>query len=367
MATENETETVLDTVEAAYDQLAAETPEAPEPVTETEAPAVVEAETALADDKTEKPETREDGRDDKGRFAPKPGEKAPTTKLNGATATQTPTPEAKPPESAPVAAKAPQSLTPAEREAFSKWPADAQKALLRRDADVQKGFQDIAQVREVATRFANAISPYAPLIQASGQDPASYVGGLMQTVATLTHGNPGQKAAVLAQAMKAYGVPVEAFIAAYDGSPAPQQQQQEFRDPRVDQLYAGIAAQQQHAQRQAITQQSAEVQTFAASHEFFEDVRATMGDLFEMNQRRGIAKPLDALYADAVKLHPEISKVMDQREAAKRVANAQASTARSKAAGVSVKSGSTMAPKANGNGSIKDAAEAAYEELENRP
>jgi len=128
----------------------------------------------------------------------------------------------------------------------------------------------------------------------------------------------------------------------------------------VDQLLTHLQTAQQ--QRAAAVQQKvqADMASFQQSHEFFDDVRRDMGDLMEMFHNRGVALSLDEAYDKAVKLHPEISAVLQQREAAKAAGNAQASTQRAKDASSSVRSNPAGATSAAPGDTLRGAIEAAY-------
>jgi hypothetical protein len=134
-------------------------------------------------------------------------------------------------------------------------------------------------------------------------------------------------------------VPVEALAAALDGQPAPREQSAaEYRDPRVDQLMAQLQRNQQ-SQQQAVSQRAqSDVAAFAAKAEFLTDVQDEVADIIELSAKRGREMTLEQAYERATKMHPEISKVLSQREAAKTAATAQATAQKTRAASSSVRS-----------------------------
>lgn len=235
--------------------------------------------------------------------------------------------------------KPPPSLTPLEREHFAKAPREIQQAFIRREREFTAGIQEHAEVRKNWQAFQQAVGPFEAMIRAEGGEPLSAVRGMLQTAAALRTAPPQHKAMLVAQMVKTYGVPIDALDQALAGeTPQATQQPQQFRDPRFDQFMAQLEQQKTQREQIAIQRRQQELVTFAESHEFFEDVRGDMADIMEMAEKRGVQLSLDDAYKRAVAIHPEISKVFAQREAAKKAASGNMSTARSKLAASSVKS-----------------------------
>jgi len=164
------------------------------------------------------------------------------------------------------------------------------------------------------------------------------------------------------------GILSAAFIEALDralsgrASQAPQQAPQGL-DPRqiVEMAKREVMQDVQQRQLQAMEKrQAAELQAFAQSHEFLDDVRDTMADLIEVAAKRGASLSYEDAYNRAVMMHPDIAGVMKQREAAAAVANAQASTQRARAAASSVRSAPTVAVSAPAGDDLRSAIEAAF-------
>lgn len=210
------------------------------------------------------------------------------------------------------------------------------------------------------------------MIRAEGSDPLRAVDSMMQTAVALRTAPPLHKAQLVAKMIMEFGVPLDALDSALAGEDPEGQQpgqhnNQEFRDPRLDTLLRHI--EQSKAQRDQTQQQRAQqdLASFEQTHEFFADVRADMGDLIEMSNRRGIAMSLDDAYSKAVKLHPEISKVLQHRESAKSANATTASTQRARDASSSVRS--QPANIGNGvhkGGNTRDDIMAAYAEISGR-
>ena len=136
---------------------------------------------------------------------------------------------------------------------------------------------------------------------------------------------------------------------------------------------ATIAAQvrqqiQQDFQRQAEAARAQRyqqrLQTFAQKHEFFEDVRSKMADILD---GRGSRDPSDEelgeVYDLACRIHPEISAVVKQREAAKSAGTSQEATRRAQAAASSVKSSPAASPGSPKPRNLRETLEHRYDEL----
>ncbi len=327
-----------------------------------EVPAPMEAAPAPVEavDASPAPEPAEDkrtaaerARDEAGRFAkargPKVTIKPSLTKPPEKAAEVKPTPAAAPKQGTPtatlppapgetsVALKAPASWKPAAREKWAALPPDVQQEAVRVDREVRQTMQESAEARKSWSQFQAVVAPYREMIHAEGGDALASAANLFQTAAQLRTAPAPQRAKLVADIVRAFGVDIGMLDQALAGQgQAPQQpqhqaQQQPFKDPRFDELMERI----QSGQRQKTTQ---EVEDFGASHEFYEDVRQDMADQLELAARRKVALSLEDAYSRACKLHPEVSGVLEQREKAKAVNATQASTQRSRAAASSVKS-----------------------------
>jgi len=314
-------------------------------------------------------ETAARERDEQGRFKAKPEVEgaAPATETPiqppaGAVAEQqveAPAEQAKD--------RAPQSWRPEAREAWGALPAQVKAEVQRREADVQQVFERTANERKLAQAFHQVYSPYEHMIRGEGSDPITAAGYLFQTAAALRTGSEAQKAAVVADMVKNYRVDIEMLDKAIIGAPVPEghrQGQQQPADPRVDMLFQAL--QQQNQQNHVDTQQAAdgEVWQFASdpAHEFYNDVRETMADLIEVSDRRGIELSLDDAYNQACKLHPEINKVVSQREQAIAAGVAQKRGLRARRAASSVSGAPAGAPPQSGPVSRRQALEDAVDQ-----
>jgi hypothetical protein len=176
----------------------------------------------------------------------------------------------------------------------------------------------------------------------------------MRNTAMLATGPAQTRAQIVAGIIRTYGVDIPTLDAIRSGQQAAPVEQQQYqpqvmRDPRLDDLL-------QQAERR--TQQKAMEQLSALQgEEFFEDVRQDMADILEVASRRGFQFSAQEAYNRAILLHPEVSKVVEQRRAA---AN-QGSTQRAMAAASSIRGQPTAGPSAPSGGTLKDDLEAAWD------
>ncbi len=130
---------------------------------------------------------------------------------------------------------------------------------------------------------------------------------------------------MIANIIRTHGISLEAINASLEGKPLPKEDRTPAQDPRVDKLEKELREDRQA--RQASVERRAERATeqFAASHEFYDDVREDMADILESQAKRGNELTLDEAYDRAVRMNPELSAVTSQRskaEVAKRAKEA---------------------------------------------
>lgn len=282
-------------------------------------------------------------RDAAGRFA-KGGK--PTATATAAPVE--PTAAITPPPPAPVttpteALKPPQSWKPLARERWAKLDPELQQEVLRREKDIATAMQEFAPAKRLHSDFQQMLKPYEAILKAEGAQPLQVMGSLLQTFAQLKTAPPAHKAQIVAQMIQGFGVPIDALDDVLTGKTPPRSQSAAVVDPNAiaaqvrQQVLQGIA---QQRQQQLAQKHQTEIEAFAADpkNEFFEDVREEMADLIEVADRRGRTMSLGEAYASVLKTHPELSQVLQQREAAKAAATANAATQRAKSASSSVKS-----------------------------
>ena len=375
MPTENES--LRDTLENAFDeQSATSTPDTTQPVstpTETTTPGTTATEAA----------DRGDGRTPRGKFAKRV---AATDDGTGSTTAAAPADAAADGGKAAIGEvaakpvdqfdKAPQSWKPGAREAWASLPPDVRAEVHRREREAAHVMQETAQARQVTDYVGKLQQQFAPALQAEGVDALTASANLMNLASRLRFGTPVEKAQLAASIVRNYGVDVNALADALDsmgpgmqqlhGQPGqPPQQAGMYQDPRVDMLFQQLQGLQQSRQENIVQTAVKEVESFGEGKEFFNDVREDMADLMDLAAKRKIDLSLDQAYERACKMQPEISRVLDAREAAKRAGNLNGSTQRARIAASSVRGtpagGST--PKAD---NLRATIEAAFEQVDGR-
>ena len=262
----------------------------------------------------------------------------------------------------PVAIRAPQSWKPAAREHWATLPPDVQAEIARREGETSRVLDETTEARRFRESFQQTITPYEAMLRSEGADPMQAMASLLETARQLRSAPPAQRASLVAQIVKGYGVPIDALDAALAGQPYQGSHQQTYQDPRVDQLFAQMEqAKQQRAQQEAQAADDA-VEAFGSDKEFFADVREDMADIIELSEKRGQKIDLETAYARALKMNDEISKVMSQREAAKQASTAKAATMKAKAAASSVRSSGPPPKGGPQKATIEDEIRAAMEE-----
>jgi hypothetical protein len=275
--------------------------------------------------------SRDDGRDQRGRFAPK-------TQPEVSAADPVTDPSAPPVEpAAPIApetpavpaVEAPQHWAAQDRELFGKLPPDGQKFLLDRhkamEGDYTRRMQEIAPLRKATEHW----TPYLQQIRVTPEQAFQELIGMEHTLRT---GSPEQKQQALQQLAAAYEITL--------GQTA-QPPEDQYVDPQVAALNQKLAqleswknsreqAEQQYQRQQQERQQSelqSTITSFATettdagtpAHPHFEDVKGTMAALIGGGQ----APDLKTAYDMAVWARPDLRQQLftaQQDAAAKKAA-----------------------------------------------
>lgn len=354
-------------LEARFDELDAEAEPseiagAAEPSTEVET--APEAEAA--------PESDGAARDEQGRFT-KPAQEKPVASPAGPASGQGAATGAVLPPPPPVAApafKAPQSWKPGIREKWATLPPEVQGEIVRREKEAAQLAQQRAEMEKGSQGWTETVRPYEAQIRASGVKPEQYVGDLLRTAHTLSYAPPQQKADALAEIIMRFGVPPgdldNALVARMQGRGAQvQQQAQQFRDPRLDQFLSQMeSVKQQQTQAQA-AEASTIADSFAESHEFFDDVAPTLAHILDVWKAEGkqdaTTADLERAYNMACQMNDDVRDTLEQRKAA--AATTQVATQRARLASSSVRSQPTAGTTAQPAGR-RAALEAAYDDLD---
>jgi hypothetical protein len=270
--------------------------------------------------------SREDGRDERGRFAAKQAAEAAAADPETAATAPTEPPAPTEPETPAVpVAEAPQHWAAADKELFAKLPPDGQKFLVERhkamEGDYTRRMQEIAPLRKAAEQWQ-------PYLQQMNATPEQAFTGLLQAEYQLRTGTPEQKQALFQQWAQDYGITL--------GQTAQPPAEDQYIDPQVAALKQEIAEmkawrssrdqaeaqqRQQEEQKQRQTLQSTissfateKTEAGAPAHPHYEAVRDTMAALIGSHQ----APDLKTAYDMAVWARPDLRQhlISAQQEAA---------------------------------------------------
>ncbi len=306
MTEENQTETpsLADTVFAAFGQETPEEYRAPAP----EAPKLEEQ--------------RDDGRDDKGRFAPRqedaPKPEEPATKQPEAPAQAKPDQPSEQEASAADPTRPPPGWSVASKSAWDNLPAEVKSDIAKREQEVSEGFKQYTGLKDVipyqqhyareGASVKQALDAYTALDRQFSKDPVA-------TVAYMAEQKGVDPVHLALAILQQRGIQIPQG----EGQP-PNAQPQAFRDPRVDDLLR--QQENDRRSREMQEQQSAEqaIEQFSAdpSNRYFENVKVTMGHLIQTGQ----ASDLKDAYEKACWANPEIrQQLINQQQAAQVVAS----------------------------------------------
>ena len=220
-------------------------------------------------------------------------------------------------ESAPV------GLPPAAREAWKDTPKPVREALAKREKDYEAGIMKYAGQAKKGDSIDQVIAPYRQLFAMNRTSPPQMIGDVLGTAAMLQMGSPQQKATLVANMVKQFGVDIKALDAALVGESVPEEVQQQSQfEQMLNERLSPLQQQLQHYQQrdQQMVQRthqeiSSELQQFASNqrNEFYSDVKMDMADIMDMAANRNMNMSLQDAYERACKLHPEISKIIASR------------------------------------------------------
>lgn len=266
--------------------------------------------------------------------------------------------------------KPPVGWGPKEREDWSKIPRHLQEKVMARERDMSMNMESTAQARKTHDAFSNLTQQYGSVLSGvMGDTPMETVGNLFSTVANLRMGSPIQKAQIVADLIKDFGVDINTLDSAIVGAAPSQQQSQSNEVQRLVQeqmapfqeMMGQQNAYKQQMDSQRTTAANNEVQAFSQNAEFLNDVRLDMADMIDAASARGVNMSMEDAYNKACAINPQISAVMSQRQ---QQANLTASTntmATKRAAASSISGRQVGGGGGSGPMSMRDTIASAYD------
>ena len=365
--TENDDDDLRATLESSIEQVQLDTPESPEPASTDGYEAPVES----------APESRVVNRDETGKFAPKGTPSADPKVTPSADPAQEgiqAAPKAgQPPSREWSAEKAPQAWKPEAREYWKQLPEPVRREVVRHAQAANDAISQNVEARKFSEAVQRTIAPFEHFIKAEGSNPVQAIDNLMSTAALLRTGTSEQIAQLVAQITNQFGVGRfgNDFISRLDGALAgrvPAQVNPEVAAVKAQfeqelaplrQMQQQIAMQQQMAMQQQDMAVNSEIDQFSQQAEFLNDVRLEMADIIDMAANRGVNYSLQQAYDIACRSHPEISRVMQQRDQARFAQSTNQNTRRAKAAAVSVGGAPSIGESGQSPNNLRDSIELA--------
>ena len=215
----------------------------------------------------------------------------------------------------PKTIKAPASWKPAAREKFDSLPDEVKQEVARREYETDATLAKTAAERKLAHEFMQVAQPFETDYRAMGINPLAAVQNFFQVDRALRVGTATQKAALVSDLIKQYGVDLVALDSHLAGMAPPEQAKPGY-DPELQarlQRVEQFAMQQQQSVVQAQqTQLNTTIDQFAndPKNEFFNDVAPQMIGLLQS----GAAADLKAAYEAACYANPQVRQVLTQRQ-----------------------------------------------------
>ena len=217
--------------------------------------------------------------------------------------------------------KAPESWKPQARDAWTNVPTEAKQEILRREKEIVHTLQQTAGARKLANDFVNTVSPFEMMVRAEGSDPLTATRELFGQAAILRIGTPAQKAQLVANVVKRFGIPIDMLDSALVNEAIPDEESKisqiiQAQLAPVRQFMSTIDGVREQRAQQVDSSIDNEIETFAndKANEFFTDVKDDMADIMEMGAKRGQSITLKQAYDRAIKLNDNIQKVISQRK-----------------------------------------------------
>lgn len=210
--------------------------------------------------------------------------------------------------------KYPKSWSAEMKAKFIELPPDVKSYILKRDVDsssaIGKASSELDRVRKEYTEIDQVIEPFRERLALAGERPAQAIQRLVAAQLYLERA-PEEAIGWLA---KSYGVDL--------GRLTQNPQQPTQSDPlmqRIQQLEGFITSQTQSQQQQVMTGIVSEIDKFAQTAEFFEDVKAEMPALVQLvkgqNPQMSHQEVLKTAYDRAVWANPHTRALISRKQA----------------------------------------------------
>jgi hypothetical protein len=273
----------------------------------------------------------------------------------------------------------PNSWKPAEREEWAKIPPSARAAIARRETEIQRELSSTATIRKFSGELANIVHPHMQTMQAMNTTPLAAIDTLLKTASSLYRGSPEEKARIIVDVMKSYGVDVRVLDKVLSGQPLPPELVGKGRSadggappswaqPIFDFMNKATTAQAERNMQMEVDAQT-EIAQAETTMPFLSDLKDDVADILEFAAKRSKVMTLQEAYDRAVQLDPTVSQIVSQRAAAARQRNGGGGNLAAKRAAAKTVSGAPRGGAAPGRGgsgkqSRREAIEQAWDDAE---
>ena len=257
--------------------------------------------------------------------------------------------------------RAPESWTPALREEWAAVPESVKKQINHREREISSALTHTTDDRRLAKQFKDTITPYIPMLQASGiQHPLQAVQQSMSTLAQLSQGNASQKAKAVVELITGYGVDLNDIADAYEGKAPQDGGLSNMIDEKLKPITDHFNTMQNNQNATISKSVQEEFNAFAKdpANEFFQDVRHDMNEIILLASNRGESLTLKQAYDKSVAMRSDIQTILVKRSTGK----SKSDIRKKKAASSSIK-GKDSAPKSKEITTARGAIEAAWDDV----
>lgn len=250
---------------------------------------------------------------------------------------------------------------------WQKGPPELLQAFSKYGEDATKGIEKYKGEATQAQALLNEFKPFEQMIRAEGGTPQTAIRSLLQISSQLRTGSPQDKAQLVAQTMKQYGVPFEHIAQMFgvrltDANGQPVQSSIPQTDPQiaalmreVNTLKGSIQSREQAAQAAEDARIAKIAEAFGKDRPHFEDLKPQIAGLISGGLVQGMdtmseSEILNAAYDMALRLNPALYEqhLAQERERAAQAerdkANQAAQTSRAAAVQVRGAPGSKSLP-----------------------
>lgn len=216
----------------------------------------------------------------------------------------------------------PKAWKVAAREHWAKVPKEAREEITRREAEITQFIGRHGGAIQHKQQFDEVVQPYLPFIAAQQSTPLKAFQNLMNTAARLTTGAPEQKARVIAEIMRNYGVDVRTLdgvltsqLSGAGPSPAHQDQQPPAWAQPLFNFMTQAERDRQAREQRTRDEAAAELAEFEKKP-YFDVLQEDIGLIMTRAASKGQLITMAQAYEKARKMNPEVDKILTQREQA---------------------------------------------------